>query len=49
MNDKKTKNDGRRFFIYLILFFMTFASVDAFFVYKAMTTYTGVVDQTHGK
>ncbi len=49
MVQEKQKNDGRKFFIYLILFFITFASVDAFFVYKAMTTYTGVVEQEHGK
>lgn len=49
MDKTKKKNDGRRLLLYLILFFLTFVSVDAFFVYKAMTTHTGVVDQVHGK
>lgn len=45
----ESKKIGRRFFIGLFLFFFTFASVDAFFIYKAINSHTGVVDQIHGK
>jgi nitrogen fixation protein FixH len=34
---------GRRALFYLLGFFVIFASVDAFFVYKALSTHTGVV------
>ena len=44
-----SKKTGRKFWIGLFIFFLTFATVDAFFIYKAMMTHTGVVDQTHGK
>lgn len=47
--EKKQKKDGRRFFIYILLFFLTFMIVDAFFVYKAMTTHTGTVEREHGR
>jgi nitrogen fixation protein FixH len=46
---EESRNVGRKFWIGLLLFFLTFASVDAFFVYKALNTHTGVVDQIHGK
>lgn len=47
-NTKKTK-DGRNVLIWILAFFLTFMIVDAFFVYKAVTTHTGVVDQSDGK
>jgi len=47
--ENKPNNSGKKFLIYLVLFFMIFATVDAFFVYKAMVTHTGIVDQIHGK
>ncbi|MBN8521653.1 MAG: FixH family protein [Alphaproteobacteria bacterium] len=37
------KKDGKRVLIYLLAFFVVFASVDAFFFYKALTTNTGTV------
>tara|TARA_R110002126_G_scaffold274335_2_gene419290 strand:+ start:7706 stop:7936 length:231 start_codon:yes stop_codon:yes gene_type:complete len=37
------KKSGRRALFYLLAFFVIFASVDAFFVYKALSTHTGVV------
>ncbi len=37
------KKAGRRALFYLLGFFVIFASVDAFFVYKALSTHTGVV------
>lgn len=40
---------GRKFWMYLILFFVVFACVDAFFVYKALTTHSGQVERIHGK
>ncbi len=30
----------------LLAFFITFASVDAFFIYKALSTHTGTVSET---
>ncbi len=47
MSDQATqsKKDGRRFFLILFGFFVIFASVDAFFVYKALSTNTGVVSE----
>ncbi len=48
MTDYKSqpeKKDGRRVLIYLLAFFAVFASVDAFFVYKALSTNTGVVSE----
>jgi nitrogen fixation protein FixH len=37
------KKEGRKALFYLLSFFVIFASVDAFFVYKAISTHTGVV------
>lgn len=47
MNEEQenSKRDGRKFFIILISFFILFASVDAFFIYKALSTHTGVVTE----
>lgn len=56
MNDKNTntetqnqkaqsKKDGRIVLLCLVSFFVVFASVDAFFVYKAVSTHTGVVSE----
>jgi nitrogen fixation protein FixH len=39
------KKYGKRVLIYLLAFFAVFASVDAFFVYKALSTNTGVVSE----
>ena len=41
--EEQSKKEGRRFLIGLILFFICFATVDAFFVYKALSTHSGVV------
>lgn len=49
MSEQDSKKTGRKFWLYLLLFFLTFAMVDAFFIYKAITTHTGVVNQIHGK
>ena len=45
MNDnvKESRKAGRKFLFILIAFFMVFATVDAYFVYKAVSTNTGVV------
>ncbi len=45
MNDiaKQSRRDGRKFLFILIAFFVVFATVDAYFVYKALSTNTGVV------
>lgn len=43
MSEQTQKKDGRRVLFYLIGFFVIFASVDAYFVYKAFSTHTGVV------
>ena len=45
MENEQTKNrkDGRIVLMALIAFFVVFASVDAYFVYKALSTHTGVV------
>lgn len=48
MTEKKQR-DGRNVLIWIVGFFLTFMIVDAVFVYKAVTTHTGVVDQTDGK
>lgn len=41
---------GKQFAAILVAFFLTFASVDAFFVYSAATTHTGVtVDHAYKK
>ncbi|GEM_PF-1478884 len=40
-----SKKDGRIVFWALIAFFAVVASVDAFFVYKALSTNTGVVSE----
>jgi len=49
MENEDSKKTGRKFWICLFLFFLTFASVDAFFIYKAINSHTGTVDQIHGK
>ena len=38
-----SKKDGRNFLIILVSFFVCFITVDAFFIYKALSTHTGVV------
>ncbi len=46
--DNRNKRAGLWFLASIILFFITFASVDAYFVYKAVSTHTGVVrDKTY--
>jgi len=37
--------DGRRILLAFLSFFVVFASVDAFFVYKAISTLPGVVSE----
>lgn len=49
MKKEESNKYGRKVLIWIVGFFLTFMSVDAFFVYKALTTHTGVVDQSHGK
>ena len=46
---EKSHKDGRTVLVWILAFFLTFIAVDAFFVYKAVTTHTGVVDQSDGK
>lgn len=43
MSDQDSKKDGRIVLFALLAFFTTFATVDAYFVYKAITTHSGVV------
>lgn len=38
-----SKRDGRRFLMIILSFFVTVACVDAYFVYKALSTHSGVV------
>lgn len=46
MSDPKTPpKDGKRVLLAFIAFFIVFASVDAFFVYKAISTLPGVVSE----
>ena len=40
---KDSKKAGRKVFIIIIAFFATFMIVDAYFVYKAVSTHTGTV------
>lgn len=40
-----SRRTGRIFLLSMLAFFMTFISVNAFFAYKALSTYTGVVDE----
>ena len=49
MTDSRKKTDGRVVLIWVLAFFLTFMTVDAFFVYKALDTYPGIVDLTDGK
>ena len=49
MTDSKKKKDGRVVLIWVLAFFLTFMTVDAFFVYKAINTYPGVVELSDGK
>lgn len=41
----KSHKDGRNIFLAFLAFFIVFASVDIFFVYKAVTTLPGVVSE----
>ena len=41
----KPPKDGKRVLLAFLLFFVVFASVDAFFVYKAISTLPGVVSE----
>ncbi len=44
MDDKElSKKTGRKVLMYLVLFFIIFASVDALFIYMAVSTHSGVV------
>lgn len=43
LEKEESKKTGRIFFIALVSFFVVFASVDAFFVYRAVKTHTGVI------
>lgn len=46
MNDvNPPPKDGKRVFLAFLAFFVVFASVDAFFVYKAISTLPGVVSE----
>ncbi|HAJ89992.1 MAG TPA: hypothetical protein DCM27_03100 [Rhodospirillaceae bacterium] len=46
MNDvSPPPQDGKRVLLALVSFFVVFASVDAFFVYKAISTLPGVVSE----
>lgn len=49
MTEEKQHKDGRNVLIWILSFFLTFMVVDAVFVYVAISTYTGVVDQSDGK
>jgi len=40
----QSRRDGFRFLWSLIAFFIVFASVDAYYVYTAVSTHTGVID-----
>lgn len=40
---EKSQKAGRKFLLGLILFFLAVATVDGYFVYKALSTHTGVV------
>lgn len=42
-SQKQTAKDGRKVLWYFLGFFAVFATVDAFFVYKALSTHSGVV------
>lgn len=42
---QKQPRTGLWFLISLLSFFVVFASVDAFFIYKALSTHTGVVEE----
>lgn len=44
-----SQKTGKKFWLGLLLFFIVFASVDAFFIYKALSSHTGTIDQIHGK
>ena len=39
----ESKKAGKKFMLCIIGFFVTFATVDAFFVYQAISTHRGVV------
>ena len=47
--DKNNKKDGKIVLIWIVGFFLTFMTVDAFFVYKALSTHIGTVELTNGK
>ena len=49
MVENGKKNDGKIVLIWVLGFFLTFMTVDAFFVYKALTTHVGTVELNHGK
>lgn len=40
---EKSRKDGKIVLMAFVGFFVTFAAVDAYFVYKALSTHTGVV------
>ncbi len=45
MEQEKSKQFGFRILFSFLAFFIVFSSVDAFFVYKALSTHTGVVSE----
>lgn len=47
--EQNSKRDGRIVLVCILSFFLTVMTVNAFFVYAALNTYTGVVDQSDGK
>lgn len=44
-SDQRERKSGFRVLISLLAFFVVFASVDAFFIYKALSTHTGVIEE----
>jgi len=44
-NSVQSRRDGKIFLYMLLGFFLTFATVDAFFVYTAVSSHTGVVTE----
>ena len=47
--EEKEYTDGRNVLIWLLAFFLAFIVVDGIFVYLALDSFTGVVDQSDGK
>lgn len=45
----QSQRDGRLVLIYIVSFFLTVMAVNGVFVYAALNTFTGVVDQSNGR